>query len=240
MERRSAPVSEPRGAHRDVAAVSLAVVLLLGVALVKPWGQPKPGGTIETGPSPSASVAVELTTSPTPITEESLVRGFCLQPSGWRIFTTEHWTDHDIRVWRSAEGTADAIDAADSRIPMTPVASRSVTTLGFCAPVSGPERPPRDATVALYRVDPGGQPRLLAARRVQPVERPSPLGTVFSPPLSKNVDVDEHNSWPSGVYVFRVGGERAGYVRWVGATIDILAAPSPATPAVAPTPATEN
>lgn len=231
MERRTEPVSEPRGAHRDVTAVALGAVVLVGLALLKPWGVPNPGATTEASPTPAGSAATETNALPSPQSEESLVAGFCLQPAGWRIFTTERFGDRDVRVWRSAEATADAVDAADAEIPRTPVASRSVATLGFCAPVSGPDRPPIEATVTLYRIDPGAPPSILAVGRVQPVARPSAMGSVFSPPLSKNLDMDGQSGWVSGVYVFRVGGWTPGaYVRWLGVTIDVLPGISPATP----------
>jgi hypothetical protein len=234
VERRTEPVSEPRAAHRDVTAVVLAVAVIVGLALLKPWGPPNSGGTAEPGMTLPTSAIAEATPSPTPMSEESLVAGFCLQPAGWRIFTTEHWSDRDVRVWRTALAFANAVDATDTRIPMTPVASRSVTTLGFCAPVSGPDRPPIEATVTVYRRDPGEPPTILAVRRVQPAARPSALGSVFSPPLSKNLGMDDEIGWVSGVYVFRVGAFTPGaYVRWLGVTVEILPGPRPS-------PTTEN
>jgi hypothetical protein len=226
MERRTGPLDPgPRG-DRPASVVVIAAALLVAVALVKPWGSPPrlelPAPAARTVPSATPTP----TPAPTPVTADSLVAPFCFQPSGWRVFAAERWSDRDVRSWRSAETFAAATGPGDPRIPVTPLASQWVMTLGYCAPVAGPERPGAATSVTVFRLLGDGDAEVLSLERVQPLLRASPLGAVYAPPPMAGSTAGPGSGWQDGTYVFRFGTSAADpSARWLGVRIQILPRP---------------
>ncbi|HEY0443461.1 MAG TPA: hypothetical protein VGC90_04480 [Candidatus Limnocylindrales bacterium] len=241
MERATAPVRTGGGERRAASLASIAVLALIAAAIVKPWGVP--GAPAPVVAARSASAVAEATAAPAPtqrgVTDEDLVAPFCLSPSGWRVFATERWSNRGLRSWQAADAASAASGPSDPTIPVTTVSSQWIQTLGYCAPVDGPDRPPPDSTVTLYRI-PGGasgdvpSPQVVAAHRLQPVLRPSTLGADFAPPVSAPpATIGPASGWHDGTYVFRIDGPAgSGFVRWLGVRLDVL--PSPLTIAVEP------
>ena len=223
MERRTAPVDPRGGGGRPASVVLIAAALLVAVAIVKPWGLPA-------RPVPVAAPQPNPTPTPTapPITADTLVAPFCFEPSGWRVFAAERWSDRDVRSWRSAETLAGATGPRDPRIPVTPVASQWIMSLGYCAPVAGAERPPPGASVSVYRLGDEGDAQLLPLRRIQPPLRGSPLGAVFAPPASERpTAAGPASGWQDGTYIFRIGDPGMDpLARWLGVRIDVVPPPA--------------
>lgn len=230
MERRTGPVDPRGGGERPASVVVIAAAVLVVVALVKPWGLPAsvnlPGAAPQRSPSASPTPAPTAT----PVTADTLVAPFCFRPSGWRVFAAERWSDRDVRSWRSAETRANATGPGDPRIPVTPLASHWIMSLGYCAPVEGPERPGAAAAVTVYRILDGADAELLALRRLQPSLRASPLGAVYAPPASPGgtaPTVGPGSGWQDGTYIFRIGDSASdGQARWLGVRIEILPPPA--------------
>jgi hypothetical protein len=210
-------VSGP-GAGRAVRQVLWTLVALIAIAILKPWGS---------GPSSPPGVALPptfqplavFTPTPRPTTELDAVASFCLEPSGWRVYSAERWAGQDVRAWTAVHPVTFATDAIDPRIPIIPVVSHEVQAIGFCAPIAGAEKPPPDATDRMYQliaVAIQGQ-RLIRAvpmtpTRIAPAGRASYLGASYVPRPG--------STWSSGSYVIHIEG--SGYSRWFGIQVEIL------------------
>jgi hypothetical protein len=197
------------------------VVWLVGAvvlaAFYKPWDTgsklPPVSAYLPAGPTPEPSP------SPRPSSELDVVAGFCLEPSGWRVYSSERWSGLGVRSWTAVTPIGTATGPTDTRIPVVPVVSQAVLAIGFCAPVSGSDRPPADATNHLYHLTEltiagrkATHAELLAPVRVAPVERQSYLGAAYAPRAGAG--------WADGVYIVEVDG--TGYARWFGIQVEIL------------------
>ena len=205
--------------------VGLAV-LLLGVAIVKPWGS----DTVPPGPATPAgrahaiagSGSVRAVAAPTVDTAsaESAVEAICFNPLSWRVATIERWRDQTIRVWRAIEPRAIASGPEDGRVPITPLVSEGVIELGWCAPAGGLPRMAGNAVVEVWRRTPtGAQPVTMSSQRPGPGT--SPYGALYGAPAASLVTL-----WNDGTYVFH---QRApnGEESWFG--VDLERRPSTAT-----------
>ena len=206
-----------RTAGRVVLRLVWIVVALIGVALVKPWGAPPSSPPVP--PRPVAVATPEVTPTPRPGTEMDVVASFCLEPSGWRVYSAEHWGGQRVRSWTAVTPVTSATGPTDPRIPLIPVVSQAVLAIGFCSPVVGPEAPPATAMDQIYQLKTAtvGGKRVVRAdavspTRIAPAERASYLGAAYGP-LSGS-------SWTDGVYIVRIEG--GGYTRWFGIQVEIL------------------
>jgi hypothetical protein len=204
-----------------VRLVWLVAVVVL-VAFYKPWDSG--------GPAPPVSAYLpaletpEVTPSPRPTTELDVVASFCLEPSGWRVYSSERWGGQGIRSWTAMTPITSATGPTDPRIPVIPVVSQAVLVIGFCAPVSGSDKPPADATNRVYRLaeiriagEKAIRAELLAPVRVAPVGRPSYLGAAYAPPAG--------SKWHDGLYIVQVEG--SAYARWFGIQVETTDRPAP-------------
>lgn len=237
MDLRIAPVPlPPRQNGPTVSTVVAAIAVVLAVAIVKPWGEGGggPGLLIQATGSPPAA-APSRVPGPTPDAARAIVSALCLEPTGWRLYATERWSDRNVRSWKSIEPVAAADGPGDPRVPFFPETSRTILTLGYCAPVTGPERPPGATTTTIYQrladdvATPSGTPawETISPQRVQPAVGSSPLGGAWGPPAIGKPGVTPAApaaGWASGSYVFRIatGGQGAAvYVRWFGVVVEV-------------------
>jgi hypothetical protein len=222
--------------------VVVALGLLIGLAILKPWSAVAPGNLAGDRSSLGDRLTVGAspgTGSPAPTAspdaERALVSAFCLEPSGWRLFANERWAGRQIRGWKSIEPAVAADGPGDPRIPLVPQASRAVLTLGYCAPIDGPDRPPGPTVTTIYRqvTDPSVRPgaigwETVVAPRLAPAGEVSPLGGVWGPPVPGEAP-GLAVGWQSGIYVFGIVGHGAGdetFERWFGVVVDVLPAPA--------------
>jgi hypothetical protein len=235
MDVRFEPVPlPPRRDGPSASSVLAAIVVVLLAAIVKPWGGTGdlvlPIEVIRPAPARAPSV----TARPTPDVARELVSALCLEPTGWRLYATERWSDRLVRSWKSIEPVAAADGPGDPRIPQFPEASRAVLTLGYCAPVTGTERPPGPTTTTIYRhTDAGAASRpdtaweVIDPARVLPIAGPSQLGGAWAPPDGPDRSATASGpapGWSSGTYVFRIateGAPEASFVRWFGVVVEV-------------------
>ncbi len=198
------------GGGRLVTTVGVGVVIMIGLALLKPWGERQAPPAIAASDRPAATwplvsitPAPPRTPRPTPTmdsaTRAALERRQCQSGDGWRIVTVENNAiGHSRTLW--------IVDA------LSPTPERAVTRarrlwaertlgIGYCAPGrSVDERGARAGDVSLWLASKGSAPV-----RVEPGEILDPplgdLGEVyFAPPDQLALK----GSWPAGVYLFQV------------------------------------
>lgn len=213
--------------RRDPGVVAVALVVLVAVALVKPWGSPAPVAMIP-GPTPAAAPTIPARPEPAVVVapRSSPVTGverLCYQPTSWWLAAVVRWPGQTVQT-REALAAVAASGPLDPAIPFETIHSSRVQAIGYCAPASGTERPPADATVAVWRID------SRAAVQIQPPTMPtmdrSILGRLWSPPsgpVATLRPIDPRQaaivSWPTGRYVITLQGDGGAYGRWLGVEV---------------------
>ena len=221
MEPADHPTTERVAGERGrIAAfrVGLAVVIVLGAAIAKPWdpvgddlaNDPPSRSTESARSSRSASPA-----RPAPAADDDEVADLCLRPLGWRVIATEIWVDRTARTWKAVEAV-EASGPDDPAIPLVLVTGESVPRLGWCAPVVGPDIPPAAARATIFAIGPR-RPLQLATRLLEPTE-PASGGGVWAPPPD-GASPTAPPSWPPGRYVIRIATPDGRFERWVGAEV---------------------
>ena len=233
-----------RGGPGPGLVVALVVAAFL-LGLIRPWdwlggGLPageglEPGGapsegTLSGDASPGgpgraagqvsgASAASEVATPPL----APFVQPTCAYPESWRVASLQDWAGHEAQVWTAAKAV-EATGPGDPAIPFQPVASTAVTAFGWCAPVSGPGRPPLAATGTLFRLDSDGAARDVPYDRLQPAAADA-LGELWMP---KAQSVGRRPPWQVGRYVIRLAAP-GGFVRYLGIEVVAAVRASPTT-----------
>jgi hypothetical protein len=225
------PVRPPIDEGQLSTAVGVFVVLLL-VAILKPWG----GGT----PQPTGLLAIEpdspVASAPVP-TEDRTAQGLafpvCLDTGGWRVASLETWRTQDVRVWRAIEPIASATGPLDPAIPSVPIVAIELSALGWCAPAFGEAMPVGPATVVAWSVH-GTDASLLRLRQVRPEDGVTPIAALYVP-LTDCADQATCGSplpapvprqWTTGRVVFRYRDDGTGRIGWFAADVEILAEPA--------------
>jgi hypothetical protein len=199
-----------RGRGPVVAAVLVAAAFLLG--LLRPWDLVVPSGASTAsdapGPAgllPTGSTGAEPTPPASPTSQIT-----CAQPSQWRSSTIQDWAGRTARVWTAVD-VVDASGPDDPAIRFQPVVAASVTAVGWCAPVDGPDRPPETIVATLYRVQ-DGVARAVPYDRLEPAG-PESLGELWLP---QPRGVGNRPTWPLGRYVIELRSESGAYRRFLG------------------------
>lgn len=232
--RHIAPVRQ-RTRDSRLAAASAFMVLLVALAIVKPWGVAAPAPSRSPRPFtlPPATVLPVPTRDRSP---EGLAGPICLGAGAWRVASLERWRTSDVRVWRAVEPIADAADPLDPRIPTAPVVALEVTALGWCAPAYGEHRPTGPASVRAWTVR-ADVATALPLVQTQPSEGVTPIAALYLPTASCTVPGNCTSSaapgllgrWASGRVVFRWIDEGRGTQAWFAADIVILPDGGPGT-----------
>jgi hypothetical protein len=216
--------------RRQATWIVVVAALVVAIALLKPWGNPQstPGSE---APFPQAQATPEVTPEGSPA-ENAEVAAFCLDPAGWRIYSTQRWGGRDVRSWTALTPVAGPRSPLDPAIPVTPIVSSIVRTLGYCAPVAGPDRPPAWAAVSIFRLIRARTGRVdsvddLHPTLLRPVDVGSALGGEYAPPAGR-ARGERSDGWPAGSYVFHVFDPTDGsYERWFGVEIELVESPRP-------------
>src|SRR5262245_10485259 len=184
--------------HRHHASQGLvAVVLVLAILIVKPWGEAPAG--LPTPAEPRSSVAVRTPSSPTPTATPSRagseVAGICIDVGAWLLASIELDRAQTIRVWRAIGQATSATGPLDPTIPLAQIRSDGVLGLGWCGPKDGPDAATEQADVQAWRID---------GRTATPIPLVATQGTVSSGfgALYRPID-PAATSWAPAVYVFR-------------------------------------
>jgi hypothetical protein len=228
---------------------AIAVALIVGaflVGVVRPWDWLTgdagfaPGGDARQGGAPGSTGAAGVPgssfgagvpvpgSSPGATGSEAPAAAYqaptCAYPISWRTASLQLWAGRDARVWTAAEAVS-ALGPADPSIPFHPIASDTVEAIGWCAPVSGADRPPATAAAVLYRLG-NGTATEVPVHRLEPAAA-SALGELWAP---MPVAGDRPPRWPDGRYVIRLATPSGDYVRYLGLDVGVVqrvATPSP-------------
>jgi hypothetical protein len=193
-------------------------VLLIGVAILKPWGSAgAPAGSPAAANRPDGiaggPAGATATATPDGYAAVGAVQSICFNPLSWRIATVERWRDQTIRVWRAIEPRTAATGPEDGRVPITPLVSEGVIELGWCAPFDGTTPMAGNAVVEVWRrTSDGAQPVTMSSQRPGPDT--SPYGALYGAPAAPVVTL-----WNDGTYVFH---QRApnGEESWFGVEVE--------------------
>ncbi|HYO44673.1 MAG TPA: hypothetical protein VES19_15850 [Candidatus Limnocylindrales bacterium] len=139
----------------------------------------------------------------------------CGYPTSWRTAAVSFWAGARARVWTAAEAVA-ATGPDDPSIPFHPIASDRVEAIGWCAPITGPDRPPLAAVGTLFRVRDGVASEV-AVDRLEPAE-PDALGELWMPPAPT---VGRRPEWAPGHYVIRLAVPSGSYARYLGLEVGV-------------------
>jgi hypothetical protein len=212
---------------RTVPTVTVVVALLVGVALLKPWGPLFPAAHVPAGSSGvETGASAPVTPSPSPPPTE------CAFAGGWRVFalgrpdrpagaTDEPLRPADIgnpvRRWLEVEPLTVARGPDDSRIPFVTIVSDRIGGIGYCPPPDGTDGPPPDARFEAWSLDATGIATALPLRAV--TVAPASIIEVGIFVRADEPDGDRAR-WDPGRYVFAIAStEGEGYARWFGVEI---------------------
>ncbi len=224
---------------RGPVVVTALVVGAFLLGLLRPWDlvvPPDAGRPVRSpasnGPGGS-TVAVGPDGSPLPTPVLAPERALtCAYPLTWRTATIESWTGRQARVWKASD-VVSAASPLDPAIPFEPIVAATVTAIGWCAPVQGPDRPPLALTATLYRIA-DGLATVVPHDRLEPAE-PDALGELWIP---KALGVGNRPTWPMGRYVIELRSVSGAYLRYLGLELtDHVVRPGPSPAPSAPTPA---
>jgi hypothetical protein len=219
-----------RGGPALVAAVVVGAFIL---GLVRPWDWLAGGGASEGGPGgtelrpdgvPAGGVAAGGSGTGDGVAApsgEPAQAATCGYPTGWRTAATSFWAGARARVWTAAVAVP-ATGPGDPSIPFHPIASDRVEAIGWCAPVSGPERPPLAAEATLFRLSDGVVTEV-PVTRLEPAV-PDALGELWAP---RPPVAGEPAQWAPGRYVIRLAVPSGRYARYLGLEVGLPVAPSP-------------
>ncbi|HEY7131477.1 MAG TPA: hypothetical protein VH440_04455 [Candidatus Limnocylindrales bacterium] len=196
------------GPDRGPGLIVVAIAVFVVIALVKPWPVPSAGG-------PTFGPATPPPTTQPTVDPLAAIRLDCQDPPSWRIFSRERWPGGVLRSWLSLEPLATATGPLDPAIRAIPI-SPEIVALGYCAPWTGPERPPDDVRFLAWAVgveESDGVARPVATSlelRSASTTLAPPLGALIGPPVVSGRI--RNGLWPPGTYVLALTG--AGFERW--------------------------
>jgi hypothetical protein len=215
--------------HRRPAAIAVAALVLVLIAIAKPWAMLDPGSAVSgSQPQGRDGAALALRTpvdsaGPTPIPTPTGDQVPCLAPSGWRLATLEVGPLGDSRSWIvvspvAAAGPLDAIAAVSVR-------TDGVVALGFCGPgasqasagsrivgawrVAAPAGAGRAANVLRLATVPGADANLAPVWAVLYLAPTADGATASGAPASSAAFDLGASRWTSGHYVFEVADDGA-------------------------------
>ena len=229
-EFRPSPLPGPAGP--DLRPIVGLILVLVALAIAKPWAPPEPseaGGASASRASvarPTPSVAPSPTASPAP---PDPTAAFCIGPTSWLVFDVDRWRDITIRSWRAFTPARER-PADLAELPAVPVPAEAVLGLGYCAPSQGDDPPPPAATLAIWELPPDGSLRPIVLPRPLLPTTPTANGIVLGPPAGPGGPPPSGATWPSGRYLFALRDPVSDWSRWWVVQVSIL----PVEPSVPP------
>ena len=222
-----------QGQSRLPMALAGLLVAGLGVALLKPWGEPassalaSPESAAQAvfgapGPdAPNQNTGVSSGGIPGEVGSSIVVAPAvdedCYAGTAWRLFTLQRDFGRQARWWLRLETASVATGPLDPGIPVTRVSTQQAIGVGFCAPyrsgvgsaVSG---------VEAWRLDSGGR---AVPVMLDPLPGSQPIdghGGLYAPPTP--VALPSGPAWQPGRYVFQVLSRKGEAATWFGVVLE--------------------
>jgi hypothetical protein len=197
---------------RRLPAAMIAVALLLGLAILKPW----PGANPPPRPHPSPSATASQTEAPSaprsldPVHQE-VARVTCAQDAGWRIVDTS--PNRLVRTVRVPAVVYSSVPPLRASIPVMSLPGGGVATLGLCVPAALPGTAGSAWRATLWQL--GGERAGLRiwqlVARLEPP--PDSLGAIAAPVGPQG------DSWEPGLYLLETRFEGTIKEAWLGIQI---------------------
>jgi hypothetical protein len=226
-----APVSVAGRGSPILPGIVLAVALAAIVSFVKPWGGGLPGPThlVQADPTPTPiGSAVQG-----PDFDAAEIARMCLDTSAWLVASEEQVSGRAVRIWRAID-PVEAVRPDDPSIPWVPIASESLSALGWCGPGFGAARLADPTSVEAWSLTAAGI-RSVALLRLRPTRGDSSLGGLYRPALVPAA-LSPTAAWPAGRYLFRI---RSGDGRTVTFGVDVEVVPAARSPGVTSLPGSD-
>jgi hypothetical protein len=207
----------------------VTVVVLLLVAIVKPW--PSAGSAAATA-SPSAPVVVAAASIAEPTAtsfQANRASDMCTGADGWRLVVDDIELGRYVRAWLVASVVYSMVPPLRFTIPVTSLVSSSVNGLGVCVPTSAPEPLADGWSATLWRESSDGANAGGWDQVGRLIPAPGALGALAGP-LGASAVV-----WSPGRYVLET--RFAGSIKeaWLGLQIQDSPGSAPSkTPAASP------
>ena len=206
-----------RGPGRGAERLVFVLVVLVLIAVVKPWGSPP---AAETVPPLRATGTATGTATPT---DRVPVGDHPCTGRHWLIQSDIQLSDRLVRSWVPA----DAVEASGPRDPtitFVPVVSRRVLAIGYCPAVD--DDVPLGTRLTVYRL--GRSIEVVPAEAIPITEPGASENALFRPAVPAGSQGPAGSprapeEWGSGRYAMRIDGAN-GFSRWLGVEIRILTA----------------
>ena len=221
-------VGGPSGT-RGLTALILVVVLLVGLAIIKPWSPAALGPSVTLKPPAVESFATPAgSASGVPLAR---LYPQCFAVTGWRVAALQGDVGSQIRtLWPVIQ--ADSASAKTALAAAHIMWGGNVRGIGFCPPGGDvPSRRDNSARVTLWRADEAAI--LTLVRGAQTLDQQlADSGEVYLvPPASLATD----GVWPAGAYAFRVDRGRGNAIWFALRIANVDRVPSQ-LPSPAPSP----
>ena len=187
----------------------VAVVALVGVAVLKPWAGPVADLAAEASPSGTSArgaIAAPIA-APPPRTAAELATTSCPGSLLWMVHSFQRRDDEIFNVWTVTE-PVPAASADPATIAYTPIYASQIMAFGYCAPGEGALRPQAKDAVTIWRVGEGPSLVPMPVISVDAGLRPD-FGALLGPgpaiPSGPGA-----SGWPAGRYLIRVGAAVLG------------------------------
>jgi hypothetical protein len=212
---RQAPIlirTAPAG--RAPGGIVAAVLVLLIVAIAKPWaGPPNEPAATRIAPAVPAAPVAAAPTAPKATATPDTADEYCLSQTSWMVAGIMVWGTWTVRTWEAIK-PVEATGPLDPAIQFGLIVSPSVWAVGYCAPAGGPSLAGR-AVVSAWLIGPDGRATPVALRPWRPEVPTSNLGDLYVETPTR-----EGGNWQKGRFVFAVAGAEGGRVDWFG--IDVV------------------
>ena len=213
------PLERIRGqaVGRREVAVLIALVVVIGSFVLKPWDAQTPLAALAPTPDlrPTASPTAEpLPTGPTPRPTPDAAtlaerRRFCLEAGTWRLVSIEQTSRWQTRtMWATTPQLAEG--PGDANIVARRDYAQRLMAVGVCAPMDPLlALPDQLARVVLWVVPTDGPPRVISSPSV--IDKPLLVfgEAYYGPPPG------EGEEWPPGRYVIEIKPRSSGESRWL-------------------------
>jgi hypothetical protein len=197
-------------AGRMPGGIAAAVLVLLVVAIAKPWvGAPTESAVTRLAPATPAAPVAATPTAPMAKATPDTADEYCLSQTSWMVAGIMDWGTWTVRTWEAIK-PVEATGPLDPAIQFGLIVSPSVWAVGYCAPAGAPSLAGR-AVVSAWLIGPDSTATPVALRPWRPEVPTSSLGDLYVETPTR-----DGSNWQKGRFVFAVADAEGGRAQWFG------------------------